>query len=541
MRASDRSGLRGATAFIGLLALCVPIVAAAQPAPEGAPAAEADAGAPLATPPEPPRAAPEVAAQPKPAPEPPPVAAPAPLLAPAAASPPRLPTGFSFGSYGRMVASTDAKGRPGRDADIVAHGSRLDESSYVELELRRDDTWEKTGARTRVVATLAVAGPFFHQNGDFAINMGVRNLYLEERDLIAKGLSVWVGSRMYRGDDVYLLDFWPLDNLNTLGGGIKYDVDARTSAAVHLGLSQPNSLFFHQSVDRPAPLNQFGTAKVAVLDRQRSTASFRLQHLVPIGERAGLKGVAYAEVHHLPSGQLETDPGRYQDLPGDQGYVIGAQIGAFTGARDTHLNLFLRYARGIAAYGDFSSFSTTGSTYGGATGQITPELTTAGAHELLVAAGGNWEAGPVGLMLGAYMRSFRNASPGLDFEDVDEGIVIVRPHVFFGEVGGLAVEGAYEAAQRGVLAPSADVTAAGQTAKGPLAAHVGRLGFVPFLSPAGRGDYSRPQIRLIWSMTFRDAGARALYPVDDVFGLRSVEHFLGIGAEWWFNSSSYGG
>ena len=31
----------------------------------------------------------------------------------------------------------------------------------------------------------------------------------------------------------------------------------------------------------------------------------------------------------------------------------------------------------------------------------------------------------------------------------------------------------------------------------------------------------------------------ALYPVEDVFAQRKAEHFLGLGAEWWFNSSSY--
>ena len=84
-------------------------------------------------------------------------------------------------------------------------------------------------------------------------------------------------------------------------------------------------------------------------------------------------------------------------MSADGGYVIGAQVGAFSGERDTHLNLFVRYARGIAAYGDFANISTSGSTYNGPTGQILPDLTTAGAHEFLVAAGGNWEAGPFGL------------------------------------------------------------------------------------------------------------------------------------------------
>lgn len=136
--------------------------------------------------------------------------------------PPNYADGFHFGSYGRAAVGTDARGRPGRDADIVARGSRLDESSYLELELRREDYWEKTGAYTRIVSTLAFAGPLFHSTGQFDANLGIRNLYVEESGLGSDRLRIWAGSRMYRGDDIYLLDFWPLDNLNTLGGGVHF-------------------------------------------------------------------------------------------------------------------------------------------------------------------------------------------------------------------------------------------------------------------------------------------------------------------------------
>jgi hypothetical protein len=441
---------------------------------------------------------------------------------------------FSFGSYGRVIAATDGRGGPGRDADIVAHGSRLDESNYVELELRRDDTWARTGATTRLVATLAVAHPVFHYDGEFDVNMAVRNLYLEERDLGLEGLRVWAGSRMLRGDDIYLLDFWPLDNLNTLGAGVGYNHANKTDVELHGGLSRPDAPFYHQSVDRPLPLNQLGSTAVDVLNRQRFIGSARAHHIVPIAGDGGIKAVAYGELHLLPSGQRETEALRvFEDLPSDDGFVVGGELSAFTGERDTHVNLFVRYATGLAAYGQWAS-----------PGQLAPDHTTSGAHELLVAAGGNWELGPVGVMLGAYFRSFRDASEDLNFEDVDEAIVAARPHVFFGEIGGLAVEGSYQFAQRGVLTAPVDEAGDVDTSApltGPVTPRLFRLGFVPFLSPAGRGDFSRPQFRFIWALTFRDDQAKTLYPQDDVFGLRSVEHFIGVGAEWWFNSSSYGG
>jgi hypothetical protein len=516
-----------AAALLGALVAAAPALAAAQPAPPPPDAAtESPPVDKPATPPDAPRPPPPVVETPKAEPteavkSPPPPALEAPK------KPPPPPSGFAFGSYGRMIAATDFKGRPGRSADIVAYGSRLDESNYVELELRRDDYWEKTDSTTRLVATLAVANPIFHYSGEFNVKMAVRNLYIEERDLGVKDLSIWAGSRMYRGDDVYLLDFWPLDNLNTMGAGARYDIEKSTFVALHAGFNEPNTPFYMQQVERPNPLNQLGAVGVNVLDRQRFIASAKASHIVPVG-KGGIKGVLYAEAHQLSAGQRETQPRVFETLPADGGFVIGGQVGAYTGERSGHLNLYFRYSSGLAAYGDFATPN-----------QLSADQTASGAHQLLLALGGNWETGPLGLMVGAYVRSFRNASPGLDFGDIDEGIFALRPNLFFGEVGGLAIEGSFQAQQRGLVTQAAPAAGQPATTSGPFSANLWRFAVMPFLSPAGRGDYSRPQFRVIYALTARSAGANALYPVDDVYAQRAVEHFFGLGAEWWFNSSSY--
>ena len=437
-------------------------------------------------------------------------------------TPPNYADGFHFGSYGRVAVGTDAKGRPGRDGDIVARGSRLDESTYLELELRREDYWEKTGAYTRIVSTLAFAAPLFHSTGKFDTNLGIRNLYVEESGLGSERLRIWAGSRMYRGDDIYLLDFWPLDNLNTVGGGLSYTFLDNLTLRLHTGINQPQSAFFYQTAPRPLPLGQLGEAQVEINSRQKFISSARLSNIFPVGESGGIKPVLYGEVHYTSAAQRERDVRQFEDLPLDTGFLVGTQLGLFTGKRSTHLNLVFRYAGGMAAYGEW-----------GTPTQLNADRTSKGAREVLAAISGNYEKGPFGVLLGSYWRMFRNASEGLDYADLGEGIVMARPTIWFGKGGGgLSVEGSYQAQRRGVLIDE-------DTDAKPQFGQMGRIGVMPFLSPGGRGNYQRPHLRLIYLASIRDAGARRLYPRDDVFGLRPVDHYVGLNVEWWFGSTSY--
>ena len=477
----------------------------------------------------------ETRAEPEPEPEPEPESEPEPEPEPEPGPKPvgsardgqRAPNyadGFHFGSYGRVVAAGDLRGRAGRDSDIVARGSRWDESTYAELELRREDYWEQTGAHTRVVATVALAHPIFHYNGEFDASIALRNLYIEEMDLGVKGLSFWAGSRMYRGDDIYVLDWWPLDNLNTIGGGAGYQFKAGSFIKVHAGVNQPNTRFYSQMRPRPLPLNQPGDTDVAILDRQKLVTSYKLGHVFGLGDTGGLKLVAYGETHHLRAGQRETN-GEYrefEEVPADSGYVAGGELSLFSGERSTHLNLWVRHAWNLAAYGDFARPE-----------QLAQDATTSGARELIIALGGNYEKKFFGLMMGAYFRRFRNASPDLDAADLNEGIVLIRPQFWFAKIAGVSLEASYQAQQRAAF-PSLE-----EDTSGPLFASLWRAGVMPFLSPAGRGSYARPHIRAWYMVTIRDSGAQSLYAQDDVFNLRPVDHLIGFGAEWWFGSTSY--
>jgi maltoporin len=434
---------------------------------------------------------------------------------------PSSPTdGFQFGSYGRVRVASDGRGGTGRQTNVVSHGSRIDEESYAELELRREDTF-RDDIKTKIVATLALFPPFFHFSGDAAQAIAVRNLF-------AQGTygrwTLWAGARMYRGDDIYLLDWWPLHNQNTMGGGAAVKIGDATDLATHVGMQRLDNPYQFQTIPSQ---NRFGvgTTDVVKLDRPRTVETLKLthyvRHLSATNDKLGFKVIVYGEAHQLAAG-VQRDPLTNLDrpLPSDSGWLLGTQLGLWTGERDTHVNLFFRHARGVAAYDPLSTPST-----------FANDRTTSGSSETLVALGANYELGSVGILAGAYLRFFRDGDPSpTSTQKFDEGTVVVRPQVFLGEHFGIAVEGSVQQRRLAVVDPATDSA---------LTATVFKGGLIPYFSPSGRGAFKRPQLRLLYAVSGRDSGARALYPVDDVFAQRTVEHFIGVGAEWWFNSSSY--
>src|SRR5258706_497834 len=181
--------------------------------------------------------------------------APAPLPV---SEPPKSDTGLRFGSYGRVIAGTDLRGGKPEKILVVAHGPRIVEDSYLELDFSYGLLAQNDTVKVRPVITLAFDGTLFHDTGEFDAHPALRNVYLEMQGAAVPGLTLWAGSRMYRGDDIYLFDFWPLDDLNTVGGGAQYrkplTVDdtgrARNALelAVHAGANRLDNPFQFQQI-----------------------------------------------------------------------------------------------------------------------------------------------------------------------------------------------------------------------------------------------------------------------------------------------------
>jgi hypothetical protein len=52
-----------------------------------------------------------------------------------------------------------------------------------------------------------------------------------------------------------------------------------------------------------------------------------------------------------------------------------------------------------------------------------------------------------------------------------------------------------------------------------------------------RGTYTRPQLRLVYTVSYLDQGARRSFDREDPRRGVAVHHYLGAQVEWWYNSS----
>ena len=438
-------------------------------------------------------------------------------------------SGFDFGSYGRVGIGSDLRGHSGYGVNVVSHGSRLEEPAYLELNFYYGGTIGDSSRRWRIVFVPAYSGDLFHTTGNFSQNFAIRNAYAEVENLGLRGLTLWAGSRLYRGDDVYLFDFWPLDVLNTVGGGAIYAFNQqRTLVALHLGMNRLDDLYQFQQVQVPSRrlpgdstvlTPQPATSSVTTLDRQRLVMSLKGTHFLrSLSSLPNGKLVLYGEFHYLPKGERQaTTPGQLPvPLADDYGYLVGAQVGGWLRSF-VFANLFFRHAGGLAVFGDL----------GKPTG-FNADQRSIDAREYTLAVSGNYESRAIGLMAAAYFRNFRDGSP-TDNGGFNEGAVAVRPTAYFGKYFHTAVELSYQVRRPLTVDQDRGVH---------LTPMVARASLIPIVAPLGRGTYSRPILYAVYTLSYLSNDAQYyLFDPQDVRAGKALVHYLGLGAEWWFNSS----
>ena len=282
--------------------------------------------------------------------------------------------------------------------------------------------------------------------------------------------------------------------------------------------------FQHQTISVQDPAQ--GATTVTQLDRQRFVASGSAAYLRDNGPgRLSLKAKVHGEIHALPSGTFKRDDGTFQALPSDGGYLLGAELSlyGFQPAESKfrrHLNLFVRYASGLAAFDELAPPTTFG-----------PDLKTTKASELSFGVAGNYDHARGTVMLGLVSRNFTDATGQVnDPNNGWEYALDVRPlaklaHGFFAGAD-LSYQARFPRGLNAITLRAAD-PAVFQVA--PMLVY----------SPMGPSGYDRPQLRLLYRGAHLNEGALDLYVPDDPRHGHPWVHFLGVEAEWWFNSTTY--
>ena len=426
---------------------------------------------------------------------------------------------FILGSYGRAQASTDLSGGRGEPTNLVAFGPRLEADPYAEIDLGWLHTLED-GARFRALITPAISGEPFHYDGDWDADLAVRNLFAEGFLPAGSGeVNVWAGSRMYRGDDIYLLNFWPLDMLNTYGGGAGFTHE-RAAVAAHVGFNRIDRDDWQvQRWERPVP-GGVGEDAVVILDRQRRIASLKAHGTLPVGDIT-LRAKVYGELHSLPEGTRLIDDQVEEALPADSGSVMGAQLSAWGWADESFVHLFYRRATGLGAYGELAVPSD---------GFATDYTVTAAREQRVALAFGHEFQERVSLAGGAYVRQYADADGlAVDVDDGWESAMALRPAVNFGQHVSLGVEASHQWLRPNGLNPRTDEHDIPQITK---------ISVLPMVKPRPR-TFSRPMIHLTYTASMLNEDALQWFDPLDERAQSDVQHFVGLGAEWWMNSQSY--
>ncbi|MGI6393852.1 MAG: carbohydrate porin [bacterium] len=427
--------------------------------------------------------------------------------------------GFVFGSYGRVQPATDLEGGSAKWTNIVKHGSRLEQGSYVELDFGYLFKQPANGPKFDFISTLAFSESLFHSNGKWSAINSVRNLFVRAENVVWKPLNMWVGSRMFRGDDIYLLDFWPLDEANMYGGGIGIKFD-NWSIDYYVGFNRLEIDWQYQ--EKQVITDTFGSESITWMERQRLVTGLKYEQRHQISDKGtGVKWKLLGELQRIGAGKKYNDPVDDSNLisyPEDFGWSVGGQLGFYGYLKNSFVNMFIKYSGGLAAYGLMTvpwGFNT--------------EYKTTGAKEILFGISSNSEFKYFGNMFGAYVRYFEDSdSNKYDNDDFVEYIFSIRPHFVLHKYFYLAFELSHQ------LRKTNGLTRLSDDSHKNILPQVTKLSLMPLVTIGG-GNYERPQIRLVYTAAFQNNDARALYHKDDIRAKRNVLHYFGLSAEWWFN------
>ena len=152
----------------------------------------------------------------------------------------QIPTNqrVNVGSYGRVGVDWNFEngGSIGRRLNLNNMGSiggRLEEQDY--LEVVPNLNWiPKDGDSTRIYAQLRLsmystsATSFGNSTSNSlgGLEFAMPEMYVEARNIRGSGVSMWVGARLYRGEDVHIADHFYFNDHSGQGFGVEFKKNA---------------------------------------------------------------------------------------------------------------------------------------------------------------------------------------------------------------------------------------------------------------------------------------------------------------------------
>ena len=140
----------------------------------------------------------------------------------------------SIGSYGRAGVdwSFENGGSVGRRLNLNNMGSiggRLEEQDYLEVAPNFNFT-PKEGDSTLIYAQIRLAlystgvGSFANSTSSSlgGLAFSVPEIFVEARNIKGSGVSLWAGSRLYRGPDVHIEDHFYFNDHSVPGFGVEF-------------------------------------------------------------------------------------------------------------------------------------------------------------------------------------------------------------------------------------------------------------------------------------------------------------------------------
>ncbi|MCD6544975.1 MAG: carbohydrate porin, partial [Flavobacteriaceae bacterium] len=140
----------------------------------------------------------------------------------------------SLGSYGRVGVdwSFENKGSIGRRLNLNNMGSiggRMEEQDYLEIAPAfHFNTQNSDSTIISAQIRLAVYTNSLSSIGNSSttslggLSFAMPELFVQARNILGKPLTIWVGARLYRGEDVHIADHFYFNDHSGQGFGIEY-------------------------------------------------------------------------------------------------------------------------------------------------------------------------------------------------------------------------------------------------------------------------------------------------------------------------------